>query len=421
MTGLLAAALYLGFFATYRYGRPVLSSSIESLFLFSICALVIVKRASWKAHPIRLAATSGLMIIPALLAKSFVLVVPVGLWLLMVLWMTGESKNTVQKIWQSAWPAASAALIGLTGFALWFAFDPNPSAVWREFVVGENFSTKFNQSSSNIFVFWLSPLINAGLLSPLVIGLVVAALQGMRDKAAVLTTSEKMLWLWLLCWMLVFTLPSQRSARYVIPIMPAVAVLLAMYAPRIHRIWWMLTQVLTALATAGLFWLAWCLDGVFDAGAGYSYVYFVALAMLLATCAAGLLQTKWMSNKLRACTALAAVAWLAILGALAVPFDAPSNQYSAAIKADLAGQKILVSQNFNAQAERFVFVLPGATPVPYEAATGLPASFKQGDVLASRFVLRGRHTADEITWAALSSKEGVQRLLVEREVLVGTK
>jgi 4-amino-4-deoxy-L-arabinose transferase-like glycosyltransferase len=415
--GLLAAALYLGCFATYRYGRPALSSSIESLFLFGACAFVIAKQSSWKAYPIRLAAVVGLLMIPALLSKSFVLAAPVGLWLFMALWVTSEAKNALQKFWQSAWLAAAAVAVGVAGFSLWFAADPNPAAVWREFVIGENFSTKFSDNSSSIFAFWLSPLVNAGLIFPLVMGLLVTALQAIRSKASSVHAEEKMLWLWVLCWMLVFTLPSQRSARYVIPIMPAIAVLLVMYADRIHRIWWRTTLGLIALATAALGWIVWCLDGVFASGSGYPIFYFVAFGLLLVACCVGLVQAKWRMG----CTASAAVVWLALLGALAAPFDVPSNQYSTAAKAQLAGQKILVPQNFNAQFERFTFILPASQPFPYEASTGLPASFNAGEVIASRLVLRGRQDAGEVTWAALSSVQGVQRLLVEREVLIGTK
>jgi len=417
-TGLLAAAFYLGFFATYRYGRPALSSSIESLFLFAVCTRCIITLPSWKAYPIKLAVVSGLLMIPALFAKSFVLAAPVGLWLFMSVWALNDAKPSFQKFWHSAWPAVIAVVIGVAGFALWFAIDPDPSSVWREFVIGENFSTKFSASSDSIFAIGLSPFLNAGLLAPLVIGLGIAALQtallANRDKAG--ASAQSLLWLWVLAWLVVFSLPSARSARYVIPMMPALAVLLALYADRIHRIWWMLTLSLIAVATASLGWIAWCLDGVFAEGTGYSPFYFALLALLVLVCAAGLVQAKWRVT----CTAGGAVAWLALLGAMAAPFDAPSNQYSVAIKAQLAGQKISVPQNFNAQFERFKFIFPASQPLPYEASTGLPTSVAKDDIIASRWVLRSRHAAGEVTWAALSSKQGVQRLLTEREVLAQT-
>jgi hypothetical protein len=451
---LLAAALYLGFFATYRYGRPVLSSSIESLFLFGGCALVIAKQESWKAYPVRLAVVLGLLMIPALLSKSFALAVPVGLWLFLSLWIIQKdqdsfpfglslSKASIQRFWQSAWPSALAVAIGVAGFALWFAFDPDPSAVWREFIVGENFSTKFSGvRSDSITLFWLSPLTNAGMLFPLVIGLGLAALQAMRDKDSRLPIEEKLLWLWVFSWMLVFTLPSQRSSRYIIPAMPAVAVLLAMYADRIHRAWWLLTLALVASATLVLGWAAHSLNTVFPVGLGYSLFYFVAIGALLLACAIGFLSARFRVLL----TAAGAVAWLALLGALAAPFDRGLGRFDARVTQVVAGQKLMVPQNFNAQFERFQFALhtvPRVQPLPYMASEAVsPASLLQQapyaiitrplriakpveevgyNIIATRLVLRGRQDPGEVTWDSITDAKALAHLLVEREVLIGTK
>jgi 4-amino-4-deoxy-L-arabinose transferase-like glycosyltransferase len=357
--GLLAAALYLGFFATYRYGRPVLPSSTESLFLFGVCAFVIARESSWRAHPAWLAAGAGLLMTPALLVKSFVLAAPVGLWLFIALWVT--NKASTLRFWHSAWPSTLAVVIGLAGFALWFALDPHPAAVWREFIVGENFSTKFSEShSDSVLSILLAPLLNAGLLAPLVLGLCWTAgkeaVQAWRNKSfGDILASEKLLWLWVLAWLVVFSIPSQRSARYVIPVMPAVAVLLALYAPRISRIWWLLTLALIALATAALGWIAYALAQVVS----YSPLYFVSIALVLVLCVVGLCGAGLCLHRYRILlTATCAVAWLALLGALAAPFDGAAGRYDAAIQSKLAGQKILVPQNFNAQFERYTFILP---------------------------------------------------------------
>ncbi len=441
---LLAAALYLGFFATYRYGRPVLSSSIESLFLFAVCALVIVKMPLCKPSPTRLAAICGLLMIPALLSKSFVLAAPVGLWLFLSLWVLSDAKPGLQKFWQSAWPAAVAVVIGVVGFALWFVLDPNPAAVWREFIVGENFSTKFSDGrSDSIPAFWLSPLVNAGLLFPLVIGIAIAALQAMRDKTFQASISEKLLWLWLFCWMLVFTLPSQRSSRYIIPVMPAVAVLLTVYADRIHRAWWLLTLALIAIATAALGWAAHSLDSVFPVGLGYSPFYFVAVGALLLVCVIGFLSARFRLIL----TAASAVAWLALLGALATPFDRDLGRFDARVTQVVAGQKVMVPQNFNAQFERFQFALPmvpRVQPLPYMVSEAIsPVSLLQQapfaiiirplgipkpaenarsySIIAARLVLRGRQNPNEVTWERITDAKALAHLLVEREVLIGTK
>jgi hypothetical protein len=439
--GLLAAALYLGFFTTYRYGRPVLSSSIESLFLFGACALVITKLSSWKTQPIKLAAVLGALMMPALWSKSFALAAPVGLWLLMALWTASSTRASVAKAWQSAWPAALAVAIGVAGFSFWFAVDPDPVAVWREFIMGENFTSKFEGArADSIPVFWLSPLVNAGLLFPLVLGLCIAALQAMRDKAAFVPLSERLLWLWVLCWLLVFTLPSQRSGRYIIPAMPAVAVLLAMYAARIHQVWWALTLSLMALATAALGWTAYSLNTVFPIGLGYSPWYALAVGVLLLACAVGLFSARFRVML----TAASAVAWLALLGALATPFERDLGRFDSRAVQVVAGQKIMLPQNFNAQFERFQFVLPRAQAVPYSTADMTPPatllqqapfavitrplgiakpseSARSYSILATRLVLRGRQNPGEVTWDTLRDAKALAHLLVEREVLIGTK
>ena len=94
---------------------------------------------------------------------------------------------------------------------------------------------------------------------------------------------------------------------------------------------------------------------------------------------------------------------------------------------------MIVPQNFNAQFERYQFVMPPisrmtpriqATPdaqakTNYAVVTGLTGNpLANSQVLASRLVLRSRHNPNEVTLAALSSPAGVQKLLVEREYLV---
>lgn len=436
--GLLAAALYLGFFATYRYGRPVLTSATESFFLFMPAAALLLKLSFWKAHPARLAGLFGVAMIPALWVKSFALAAPVGLWLLLALWLVHADQHVkIKRVYAAAWPATLAVLLAVGGFALWFAVDPDPASVWREFIVGENFSNKFQshdksywqsamKGADSMWGLWLSPLVNAGLLFPLVVGLLAAAWRA-RSQSAM---PERLLWLWIFAWLFVFMWPSQRSARYVIPAMPAVAVLIALYADRIGRVWWQITLGLVLVATAALAWVAWCLDGVFAAGMGYSLGYGVGLGALLLCCCTAMVYAAWR----KAGVAISAIAWLVLLGALASPFDQGMGRFEAKVAQRMAGEKIAVPENFNAQSERFQFALP-ATPrirtLPYAAGQTPPASdwivHTQAlaapispSALASRLVLRGRHQSGEVTWAALSNPLRLQALLVEREVVTAS-
>jgi hypothetical protein len=52
---------------------------------------------------------------------------------------------------------------------------------------------------------------------------------------------------------------------------------------------------------------------------------------------------------------------------MVAPLDSPADQYSEAVKAQLQGKRIAVPNGFTGQYERFSFVLPGNTLIPYDA------------------------------------------------------
>ena len=94
-------------------------------------------------------------------------------------------------------------------------------------------------------------------------------------------------------WLIVFTLPSQRSARYVIPAMPAIAILIALNWRDIARRWFIPTLLLAGLALLMLGRLAWVGH---DLGL-YSQVAFsvvlLALALGALTVTASLIKPDW--------------------------------------------------------------------------------------------------------------------------------
>ncbi|WP_206688022.1 hypothetical protein, partial [Streptococcus pseudopneumoniae] len=67
------------------------------------------------------------------------------------------------------------AVLALGVFALWFALDPNPEAVWKEFVIGENagkfaarqssYLMDFIRGGDSIWLLLVTTIANAGLLS----------------------------------------------------------------------------------------------------------------------------------------------------------------------------------------------------------------------------------------------------------------
>jgi hypothetical protein len=190
-------------------------------------------------------------------------------------------------------------------------------------------------------------------------------------------------------------------------------------------------------------WAAHSLDSVFPVGLGYALFYFVAVGTLLLVCAIGLLSAHFRVLL----TAASAVAWLALLGALAAPFDQGLGRFDARVTQVVAGNKIMVPQNFNAQFERYQFALPKvprAQPLPYVASEGVAAASllqqvpfaiiirplgiprpaenaRSYNIIATRLVLRGRQSPGEVTWERLTDAKALAHLLVEREVLIGTK
>ncbi len=96
---------------------------------------------------------------------------------------------------------------------------------------------------------------NAGLLALPVLGLMLLGAWALFKRWRPDARQAPVLWVlvnWLAVWLLTFTVPSQRSARYVIPAMPALALLVAWYWPRIPRLWFWLTLPLCGSRAAGV-------------------------------------------------------------------------------------------------------------------------------------------------------------------------
>ena len=254
-TGLVAVLAWLAFFSTYRYGRPFLANPPEVFWMtLPMFALLAWPRATFDS---RLAAPLlvGVALGAALLYKSFALLAPAGITL--AWWYLHQRRYN----WHAfiARDGAKLAIIvaaALAVFALWFALDPNPGAVWREFVLRENFGklgahgagyfSTLLWGGSSVWALLLGYPLNAGLLALPVAVLMWAAWR----RRAEMRDAEKMLWMLVTVLFLVFALPSQRSARYLLEGMPALAVLLALGWQRVGRWAFAVSLVLAGLALA---------------------------------------------------------------------------------------------------------------------------------------------------------------------------
>ena len=396
--GAIAVLVYLSFFTTYRYGRPFLTSASETFWLFGVFFALAWSPAKLMASNWKFPLIAGLALGIGCLYKSFAMVVPVGFGLALCYQMVG-ARQAPWKLWRpgvmpDALKVLLICLLGLAVFGLWFAVDPQPGEVWREFVVGEN-AGKMNSSKGyfksafgggGIVVILTGYFSNALFLLPLSIGCFVAAWRSWRQRrgtAQTVSDAEKIMWLWLLALALVFMLPTQRSTRYLIPAMPALAVVMALYWERIGRIWFILTLLVCMIGVLAMGLIGYGAVRATQNPAVYSPLFWLFLAAAALACAVGVFKKSW-SRPVTACAGFAVVFALAWASQ---PFNGELGRFKPETDLLLKGQKVQVPSNFNGHFERYEFIIPGAKIVPYFAAQPVDYTDVEALFKTSRYVL----------------------------------
>lgn len=380
-TACLAAALYLLFFSTFRYGRVYLTSAPETFWLalplFWLLWLRLRKTSFYARQAPALGFFSytlfGVAMGLGAAYKSFALVAPASaaLWCAILL---SESRLRWPFVFKTTLGISWSTAIGVGIFALWFVLDPDPASVWKEFVVAENAGKMsgaqgyWQAALYGAYPMWTQLLAypeNAGLLLFTVLGLGWVGLRSAFQRQTY-TRLEPYQWIllaWLAVWLIVFTIPSQRSARYVIPAMPALAIVMALAWERIARPWFWITLLIMLPVFGVLGRIAWVIGGM-DIGSTTTLVA-TLLAAGIGTLAAlaGLLNPAWTRNA----ALLACLAVYATFGLMVAPLSTSTADYSSAVQARMQGQRVAVPNGFTGQYERFHFVLPGARITPYDA------------------------------------------------------
>src|ERR1035441_3173803 len=238
-TGFIACLAFLAFFSTYRYGRPFLTSSPETFWFFLPFFVLLYWRPVTFESRLLTPLLLGVVVGIGLLYKSFALAVPLAIGLSS--WFFHYRGNQpITFLTRDAWKILVIVAIALGIFGLWFLLDPNPSAIWKEFVLEENvreFDRKRSYlgsllwSNSSVWTMVVAYPLDAGLLA---VPVLLLGFMAVKDRAR-LSVEQKLLWIWILTLFLVFCLPSRRSERYVLPAMPALAVLCALNWDRISR------------------------------------------------------------------------------------------------------------------------------------------------------------------------------------------
>jgi 4-amino-4-deoxy-L-arabinose transferase-like glycosyltransferase len=423
--GLRAGLVFLGFLSTIQHGRPFLTNAGETLFLFLPLLLVHGRE---RTGPL-LALACGLSFGAAVLFKAFFLVVPGAFSLALVL-LRRDGWALRPFLQRRLGFLALASIVGLAAFALWPLLDPRPDLIWSQFVLAESArKLKFATFVSGLFSgedalweIWIGDLKNAGIY----LLLLLALLRDLWRRRRALGADEQELWLYVLAFLLVYSLPTQRQANYLLPSMAALAVLLALRWDDLSPLAFRATLVVLAVAGLGLPAFEWLIAR--RLGASPFGVAAVVLPVALGLLAAA--GVRWPRFGRRALPYLALVA-LAAGSAVVTPFARP---FPASAVAEVAGRPVLVPDRFAQTQERYRFLLPGADvrgyPCPggpvrcqapdpgagmhaalyLDAGEPLPPGW---EAVAERPHFKGRHTTAQI----LEIMGGRTELLVERLVL----
>lgn len=421
-TGVLAALIWLSFFSTYRYGRPFLADPPEVFWITLPFLAILYWGKSAFESKFFFPLLAGLCFGVALFAKSFAYIVPASFALGLYYWRWRQW-SIPQVLIRDFYKLIFVAALALGVFALWFLVDPNPQAVWAEFVLGEN-AGKFaaRQSSylmdllrggDSIWLLILTTIANAGLFTFVLISSLVRCWRTRRF----LSLEEVLLLLLILAFFIVFSLPSQRSGRYLLPVMPAFAALIALYWDRLPLWGFRIALLLQLLVLSLLLWLGINLQfsqWMADAGVWtYSYCYWALMAAGLLLVLLGLFKrslTKTFS--LAACF----LVYCALTSSLA-PLEGSLGRYSGETITQVQGKDVWIPCDYRAKDEEYRLLMPGAKLHGYlaknasdvntltssyplvavQAPLGVqPTLCESCQIIGQRMEMRARHSNEEI-------------------------
>jgi hypothetical protein len=440
-TGFVAALTFLAFFTTYRFGRPFLTNPPEVFWIFLPFFVLLYWRQTFESRfviPLLLGISIGI----GFLYKSFALGLPVTMGLA-GWYLHSHHYRVAAFIKQDALKVVIAVAVAVAIFSLWFMLDPDPQAVWKEFVVGENIG-KFDPhgpgyleqllwGGSSIWSYTVAFLTNPGLLTFPVIALLYVAYNN-RHK---LSHEEQLLWILVAAFFFSFSLPSQRSGRYLLDVMPAVALLCALNWQRISRKTFIASLVLAGAVLSGLAYLALRLQADMTEVKMYTPIFWLLLTIT------GILTLLAIAVPKFTRPAVNIVALLVLLcfAAFLKPLDGELGNYSMDARRYAQGKDVWVPCNFRALDEGHRFLLPGAEIHGYSEdqnltveqlaeryslfAARLPLSVNVQDsgcancrIIGQRLDIRGRHSSAELKEMFFKGK--VFQYLFIRELLIAS-
>jgi len=358
-TAYIATASFLAFSSTFQHGRPYLVNMPETLFVF-LPAFLLLYYGNAKHHW-RTWLLTGISLGIASLYKSFALIVPA---LFSLGWMLLSLRNfdVVKFSKQDAPRLLVAGVIALAMFSVWPLLDPDPKSILENFVFGEN-AAKITQGNyfSGLFSgpypvwrIWLGHLTNAGLIA---VPLAWVAVSAIRHRKS-LAEDEKLLWLFVLGFLVVFTVPAQRQENYLLATVPALSILIGLNWQRISKTGLLVSYLPLLLS---IFIILFLMNGINSRvlPGVYGIAGFLPAVMALLLIAAGATSCRHTDKYIHLVVFLCFLS----LSSLLSPFEGGYGRYSSETQRRMAGQTVYMPSNFRSRYERYRFLLPMDTRV----------------------------------------------------------
>jgi 4-amino-4-deoxy-L-arabinose transferase-like glycosyltransferase len=203
---------------------------------------------------------------------------------------------------------------------------------------------------------------DAGLL---MIPMAVLFVQAARNRREV-PDAQRLLWIWAFTLFLVFSLPTQRSARYVLPAMPGLAVLCALNWDRISRKAFVASLIAAGLVIALLAYLSIRLQIALPGAGPYSLWYW----MLLAGAGMVILGAIFVPRWTRAAASVGVITVYLSFAAFMRPFDGLLGRYGPDVQQEAKAKEIWVPFTWMGMGEEYRLLLPGANLHGYAYQSG---------------------------------------------------
>ena len=357
--GYIAALCFLGFASTFQHGRPFLTNLPETFFVF-LCFFLLIyfqqRKDQWKLY---YWALLGIALGIATLYRSFIIVVPVGFAILLIQAFERDWDFN-ELIRQDLVPVSLMVIVALACFSLWPLLDPQPENILRQFILGQNVS-KLDQGNYFHGLFsgpypltriWLGQLTNAGLLMFVLIGVVIAGVRNRRQWQS----EERALWVLVLAYLVVYSVPSQRQENYLLPATPALAVIMALYWHRFKPLAWGIMTIPILFGIGVLTWLFVNVPGNVSGFPNYdtgARLFLYAGWLLIAY---SIYCTRHLQHTLNLLVFFSFI----LLAVVLSPLEGKPGRYSQETIKEVSGETIYMPAGFGPRHERYRFILPGA-------------------------------------------------------------